>query len=45
MSGLTSWARKKPTLRTYFSKSEQFKKDSIGEILDNSLKILSVHSS
>ena len=42
---ITGWARKKPTLRTYFSEFNQFKKDPIGEILEISFKIVSVHSS
>jgi len=38
-------ARKEPTLKTNFSKTIQFYKIPIGDILDNSFKIWPVHSS
>jgi len=42
---ITGWARKK-TLQEHISQNlSNLKKDPIGEILENSFKILSVHSS
>jgi len=41
---IPGWARKEPTLKTNFSKTTQFLKNPIGEILDNAFKILPVHS-
>jgi len=42
---IPGWARKEPTLKTYFSKTIQSYKNPIGEILDNSFKIWPMHSS